>query len=150
MSSRMFGRVMGMAVIGLAGMAAPGWVRAEEPGLAVSKAWVPATEQGANMPLSLTVTTAGDADVLLRGRCEAANFSELHTVDHGEGFPAMRTIKTIPIAAHGATQLNADGYHVMLLQATHKLAAGETFACKISFRDAGPQDVTVKVGSGDE
>jgi copper(I)-binding protein len=150
MTSRNFGHFMGLAAIGLAAIGAPGPARAAQPGLLVSKAWVPVTDQGANAPLSMTVTNEGDADLLLRARCDAANFSEQHTVDHGEGFPAMRVIKSIPIAAHGATQLGADGYHVMLLQATHKLVAGETFACKVTFRDAGMQDVTVKVGSGTE
>jgi copper(I)-binding protein len=147
MTSRNIGRFVYLAVIGLASVAAAGPVRAAEPGLVVSKAWIPATDRGANTPLFMTVTNDGEADLLLRARCDAANFSEQHTVDHGEGFPAMRVIKAIPIAGHGATQLNADSNHVMLLQATHPLVAGETFACKITFRDAGPQDVTVKVGS---
>ncbi len=150
MSSRNFGRFVAFAAVGLASLAAAGQVRAEEPGLVVSKAWVPVTEKGANVPLYMTVTNPGDADLLLRARCDAANFYEQHTVDHGEGFPAMRTIKVIPIAAHGATQLNSDSYHVMLLQVTHTLAVGETFTCKVSFRDAGPQDITVKVGSAEE
>jgi copper(I)-binding protein len=150
MSSRKFRRAASAAMIGLASIAVAGAAGAAEHDLVVSKAWTPVTERGANVPLSMTITNQGDADLLLRARCDAANFSEQHTVDHGEGFPAMRVIKSIPVAAHGTTQLGADGDHVMLLQTTHALAAGETFSCKISFRDAGPQDVTVMVGTGNQ
>jgi periplasmic copper chaperone A len=147
MSSSYFKHVVCMAALGLASLAIPGPASAAEHDLVVSKAWTPVTDRGANAPLSMTVTNEGEADLLLRARCDAANFFEQHTVDHGEGFPAMRVIKAIPIAAHATTKLNPDGYHVMLLQATHPLAAGETFSCTVTFRDAGPQDVTVRVGS---
>lgn len=133
--------------VALASMAAIGPLRAEGQGVTLSKAMAPVTAKGANAPLSVTISNPGDADVLLRARCDNVNFFELHTVDHGEGFPAMRVIKAIPIAAHGDTVLNPDGYHVMLLQATQPFAVGDSFACTLRFRDAGSQDVTVKVGA---
>jgi len=135
-----------VAALGVSGMVANP-AGADENAISVSQAWTPAAARGADTPLFMTIRNTGAANALLRSRCTAANFSEQHSVDHGEGFPSMRAVKSIPIAANGVTRLDADGYHVMLLQTTHALAAGEAFTCSLSFRDAGKQDVEVTVGT---
>ena len=113
----------------------------------ISDAWVHAAEQvGGNTALSMTIKNEADiADTLLRVRCPVANFSEKHTVDRGEGSPAMRAIPSIPIAASSTTVLKPDAYHVMLLQTRQALAAGEAFNCSIVFQKAGTIETEVKV-----
>ena len=113
----------------------------------VSDAWVaPNHTLGSNAPLLMTVkNNTESADTLLRVRCPVANFSERHTVDRGEGAPAMRSIPSIPIAANGTTVLKADGYHVMLLQTRQPLTAGDTFKCAIVFQKAGTIETEVTV-----
>ena len=46
-------------------------------------------------------------DALMRVRCAAANFSEKHTVDRGEGAPAMRPMHSLPLAADSTITLSA-------------------------------------------
>jgi copper(I)-binding protein len=113
----------------------------------ISDAWVHAAEQaGGNVVLSMTIKNEADvADTLLRVRCPVANFSAKHTVDRGEGSPAMREIPSIPIAASSTTVLKPDAYHVMLLQTRQALAAGEAFNCSIVFQKAGTIETEVKV-----
>jgi copper(I)-binding protein len=113
----------------------------------ISNAWVHAAEQvGGNVALSMTIRNEADvADALLRARCPVANFSEKHTVDRGEGSPAMRAIPSIPIAASSTTVLKPDAYHVMLLQTRQTLAVGEAFNCSIVFQKAGTIETEVKV-----
>jgi hypothetical protein len=120
-----------------------------EAALKLANAWVPTTEEvGADVPLSLTIQNeSGAEDTLLRVRCPIANFSERHTVDRGEGAPAMRSVRSIPIAASGATALKADGYHIMLLQTRQPLAAGDKFTCAIEFQKAGTIETEVNVRS---
>src|SRR6202000_1808598 len=91
--------------------------------LRVADAWVPTAEKGGvDIPLSWTIQNeSGADDTLLRARCPVANFSERHTVDRGEGAPAMRSVRSIPIAASGTTVLKADAYHIMLLQTRQPL-----------------------------
>jgi hypothetical protein len=115
--------------------------------LQVSNAWIPAADQtGIDLPLLMTIKNEADvADALLRVRCPVANFSERHTVDRGEGSPAMRAISSIPIAASSTTILKPDAYHVMLLQTRQTLAAGEAFTCSIVFQKAGTIETEVKV-----
>ena len=112
----------------------------------ISNAWVAAEQVGGNVALSMTIKNEADvADALLRVRCPVANFSEKHTVDRGEGSPAMRAIPSIPIAASSTTVLKPDAYHVMLLQTRQTLAAGEAFNCSIVFQKAGTIETEVKV-----
>lgn len=135
--------------IAVASWMAIGAACAGEPALKVAEAWVPATASvGADVPLLLTVhNEAGSEDALLRVRCPVANFSERHTVDRGEGAPAMRSIRSIPVAAASTTVLKPDGYHVMLLQTRQGLAAGDKFTCSIDFQKAGTIETEVSVRS---
>ena len=114
-------------------------------GVSVAEAWTPPSRLGADTPLFMTIRNGGADDALLRTRCTAATFTEPHLIDHGEGFPSMRTVRSIPIAA-GGTRLHPDGPHVMLLQTTRALANGDSFKCSITFRDGGVQTVQVSVG----
>jgi copper(I)-binding protein len=103
-------------------------------------------ETGIDIPLLMTVRNdASEADALLRVRCPFANFSERHTVDRGEGAPAMRAVKSIPVLENKTTEFKPDGYHVMLLQTRQKLAVGETFTCAITFQKAGTKETEVQV-----
>ncbi|MGY3450660.1 copper chaperone PCu(A)C [Bradyrhizobium sp. USDA 4353] len=116
-------------------------------GLTLSDAWVPAApEVGRDIPLSLTIkndTTSPEA--LMRVRCPIANFSERHTVDRGEGAPAMRSIPNIPIAAGSTLVLLPTAYHVMLLQTREPLEPGKRFSCTIVFQKAGSIETEVEV-----
>jgi len=116
-------------------------------GLTLSEAWVPAApEPGHDIPLLITIkneTTAPEA--LMRVRCPVANFSERHTVDRGEGAPAMRSIPSIPIAAGSTLVLQPTAYHVMLLQTREPLEPGKRFTCTIVFQKAGSIETEVEV-----
>jgi copper(I)-binding protein len=115
--------------------------------LRISKARLPAVEQsGGDVPLLMTITNDGaEVDALLRVNCPFANFAEKHIVDRGEGSPAMRAVKSIPIPANQTTELKADGYHVMLLQTRQKLVEGEALHCSVSFQKAGLVETEVQV-----
>ena len=115
--------------------------------LQVTSARVPASDQmGIDLPLVMTIRNdAAEADALLRVRCPFANFSEKHTVDRGEGAPAMREVKSIPVPQNKTTELTRDGYHVMLLQTRQKLVDGEKFTCAIVFQKAGTKETEVQV-----
>jgi periplasmic copper chaperone A len=136
--------VFGLVAVGLwltGGLAAAGDV------LQVTNARVPASDQiGIDLPLVMTIRNdAAEADALLRVRCPFANFAVRHTVDRGEGAPAMREIKSIPIPESKTTELKHDGYHVMLLQTRQKLVDGETFTCAVVFQKGGTKETEVQV-----
>jgi periplasmic copper chaperone A len=136
-------------IVALIAMAIGEMAHGGEAALNVADAWVATTEKvGADVPLLLTIhNEAGPEDTLLRVRCPVANFSERHTVDRGEGAPAMRSVRSIPIAASSSTVLKVDGYHIMLLQTRQPLAAGDKFTCAIDFQKAGTIETEVNVRS---
>ena len=115
--------------------------------LQVTSARVPASDQiGVDLPLVMTIRNdSAEADAMLRVRCPFANFAVQHTVDRGEGAPAMREIKSIPIPESKTIELKHDGYHVMLLQTRQKLVDGETFTCAVVFQKAGTKETEVQV-----
>jgi periplasmic copper chaperone A len=117
------------------------------PALEVSKAWAPAAgAAGADVPVYMTIANpGGEPDSLLRFRCPVANFTEQRTTDYGEGSPAGREIKSIPVPANETVVLAPGGYHLMLLKTTQPLKQGETFSCSLTFKGAGRQDVSVTV-----
>jgi periplasmic copper chaperone A len=139
-------RAITAGLLGLAATIVAFPVKADEA-IRISDAWVHAADQvGGNVTLSMTIKNEADtADALTRVRCPAANFSEKHIVDRGEGAPAMRPIASIPIAANTITVLKPDTYHVMLLQTRQALVAGEAFNCSIVFQKAGTIETEVKV-----
>lgn len=122
-------------------------IAAGSEALQITDAWVPATSRiGSDVPLSMRINNASDnADSLLRARCPVANFSEKHTVDRGEGSPAMRAVSAIPIAARTGAVLKPDQFHLMLLQTRQPLVAGETFRCTVIFQKAGTIETEVRV-----
>jgi copper(I)-binding protein len=122
-------------------------VAAAGDALQVTNAHVYASDEtGIDVPLLMTVRNdASEADALLRVRCPFANFSERHTVDRGEGAPAMRAVKSIPVPENKTTELKPDGFHVMLLQTRQKLSVGETFTCAITFQKAGTKETEVQI-----
>jgi len=139
----------GLFAIGLATAGfglAPGSAAAADT-LQVTNARVPASDQvGIDLPLLMTIRNDGaEADAISRVRCPMANFSETHTVDRGEGAPAMRAIKSIPIPENKTVELRRDGYHVMLLQTRQKLVDGERFTCAVVFQNAGTKETEVQV-----
>ena len=115
--------------------------------LVVSDGWVQVSDKvGIDIPLSLTIRNEDDApDALLRARCPVTNFSEKHTVDHGEGAPAMRSIPSIPIPPKSTVVLSASEYHVMLLQTRRPLTVDERFVCVLVFQKAGAIEAEVEV-----
>ena len=117
--------------------------------LELSKAWAPAAgEVGTDVPLYMTITNhTGEPDDLLRVRCPVAQFSEKLTTDYGEGTPAGREVKSIPVPAGGILELKPGRYFLRLLQTTQPLGQGETFSCTLTFKNAGRQEVEVTVAA---
>lgn len=103
---------------------------------------------GIDIPLTMTISnSAAVPDALLRVRCPFVNFTELRTVDYGEGAPADRAVKSIPIAANGATELTTKGFHIELLQTREQVFQDETRPCTLTFRNAGSIEISVHAGA---
>lgn len=117
--------------------------------LEVSQGWTVANERkGAEVPLFMTIDNPGaEADALTRVTCpQIAFFAIKRTTDKGgEGPPAAREVRQIPVAAGGTTVLAPGGFHVWLRQTTGPLAEGATYSCSVSFQKGGTKELPVRV-----
>lgn len=121
------------------------------PSIVVSDAWTPAQSQaGGDTPLYMTIANHGGADdSVTRATCPVANFVELRALDHGEGVPAERAVRRIAVPAGASSKLAPDGARIALLQTTQALTVGQRFSCRITFANAGPIEVQVRVGGAE-
>ena len=95
----------------------------------------------------MTVVNDGAADTLTRVRCPVAWASEPRITDRGEGAPASRAVKSIPIPANSTMKFEQGGNYVALLQLKEPLREGDTFSCSMTFGSGGPREVSVKVAA---
>jgi copper(I)-binding protein len=115
--------------------------------ITVSDAYAePQPTVGANSEITAKVINHGTTDDKLRRvNCSPAFFSELRKTERGEGGIASSETKTILIPAQTSTELQMDGFHIVLLQTKSVLSSGDRFKCTFSFEAAGRKEVEVEV-----
>ena len=79
----------------------------------------------------MTISNTSNKDItLVGGSSDAAGVIEIHEVTNGVMTP-MKNGLVIP--ANGSIELRMGGYHVMLLELTHKLLPGEEVSVHLDF-----------------
>ncbi|HTP10754.1 MAG TPA: copper chaperone PCu(A)C [Anaerolineae bacterium] len=129
-------------------MAACGTSSSSGNSITVSDAWArPSTMMdhagAAYMVLQNNGTTE---DKLLAVESDVAQTIELHqtTADSG-GMMSMSPVSNIPVPANGKTELKPGGFHVMLINLTRELKAGDKIQFTLNFEKAGKVPVTAEV-----
>ena len=119
-------------------------------GIAVSGAWARAAALGGTSAAYLTIDNAGSsADRLLSVSTPAAGSTQVHeTTSDPSGMTGMQPVDGIDVPAGGQVQLKPGGYHIMLMDLTKALTAGETVQLTLVFQKAGPVVVTAEVRQG--
>lgn len=88
----------------------------------------------------------GDQAARLTGASSSAFANVmLHQSTHTNGMDQMRMVSGMDIPAHGNAALAPGGYHLMLMQRTHKLAPGDTVTLDLKFADGSHAKVPFKV-----
>ena len=91
----------------------------------------------------MTLTNSSDEDVTLIGGSSAvAGIIEIHEVIDGQ-MVAMDGGLVIP--ANGSVELRMGGYHVMLLELSQEIKAGEETEVTLRFSDGTEQTITAPV-----
>ncbi len=119
-------------------------------GIAVSDAWARAAAQDGTSAAYLTIANGGStSDRLLSVSTPAAGSAQLHeTMSDPSGMTGMQPVDGIDIPAGGQVQLKPGGYHIMLMELTKALAAGEAIQLTLVFQKAGPVVVTAEIRQG--
>lgn len=119
-------------------------------GIAVSGAWARAAAQDGTSAAYLTIDNGGGAaDQLLSVSTPAAGMAQVHeTMSDASGMTGMQPVNAIDIPAGGQVKLEPGGYHIMLMDLTKPLAAGDAIQLTLVFQKAGPVVVTAEVRQG--
>jgi copper(I)-binding protein len=72
---------------------------------------------------------------------------ELHNMIDDNGIMRMREVKSIPIKAGDHVSLTPQGYHIMLMDLTKPLMAGETIELTLHFKNAKEITTTIPIES---
>lgn len=93
-----------------------------------------------------TLVNAGaKGDALLSVTTDAASVAEIHETFQEGGLSRMREVTRIDVAPGKKVELKPGGYHVMLINLTRDLKAGETIQVTLMFQNAGRIAVTAQI-----
>lgn len=85
------------------------------------------------------------ADRLLSASTAAAGTVELHQTTEMDGMLQMAPVAAIEVPADGQAELAPGGFHVMLIDLTQALQAGDEIELTLTFEKAGEINVTAEV-----
>ncbi len=112
-------------------------------------AWARATPEGAptGAVFGLLTNLSAEDDVLISVSTDSAEAVELHEVIMGDGdVMQMRPVEGgFAVSKGGYLELAPGGYHIMLINLTQPLVAGETLDLTLNFEHLGEVTITVPI-----
>ncbi|WP_049623521.1 copper chaperone PCu(A)C [Frateuria defendens] len=97
----------------------------------------------AGLPAGGYVVLRNDADrpvVLREASSPAYGHVMLHRSTSETGMARMNAVASLDIPAHGTVALAPGGYHLMLMEATQPVQAGQTVTIRLHFADGSTLD----------
>ena len=116
----------------------------------VSNAWINEAPPGVSIMggyLSITNNTS-HALVLTGVTSPCFEKIEFHVTEIKDGVSAMRRLESIPIPAGSDFSFTPGHYHLMLMNQTRLLAAGDSVPLTLHFAEGGPLQVMAEVRRG--
>ena len=93
-----------------------------------------------------TLVNAGkDRDALVAATSDAAEAVEIHESYQESGMMKMRPVTKIDVPAGKTVEMKPGGYHIMLLNLTRDLKAGQVMELTLVFEKAGKMPVTAQI-----
>ncbi len=134
---------LGLTALALAGMATLASAQ-----ITVEKAWMRATVAGQQATGAFMKISATESVKLVSVATLAANINEIHEMKMENGVMKMRAhLKGLDIPANKTLELQAGGYHVMMMDLRQAIKAGDTVALELQFTDSRGQTKTVSVNA---
>ncbi len=126
--------------------APPAGAAAAADGVTVEDAWARASAGAATTGAAYVMLMAGARpDALVGASTPVAASAEVHESVSRNGVMTMRAVPSLPLPAGKMITFTPGGYHVMLMGLTKPLVAGDSFPLTLTFQNAPPVTVTVKV-----
>jgi copper(I)-binding protein len=126
---------------------APAGIRAENPVLHVEDAWAAPTPGGVDVAAGyLTIVNGADADdTLIGAESPRATRVDLHEMTMAGSVMQMRTLPSLPVAAHTEVTLAPGGRHLMFNGVKQAFIPGDDIPVDLTFAHAGKIHVVLPV-----
>ena len=112
----------------------------------VEEAWVRATVPGQQAAGAFMKITSTEPAKLVSVASSVSKFSEIHVMRMDGGVMKMRAhTGGLEIPANTTVELGSGGYHVMLMDLSRVVSAGDTVALTIRFSDVSGKETAVSV-----
>lgn len=145
-----------LALAGCAGTDAPGATptgTAPAPtdagahaGLRLVDGWAKASPSGMSAAFGTLTNSGKDEIVVVSARSAAAGRVELHeTTTDASGASVMRQVESFAVPAGGTRELAPGGDHLMMMELTGPLAAGDELTFELTLGDGSTLESTVPV-----
>ncbi len=114
--------------------------------LTVEGAYAVTAPAGGTGGVFMTIQGGSTDDALLSAAYPGAERVEIHRTTAGEdGMMKMEMLDRLEVRAGRSVMLEQGGYHIMLINLTDALTAGETIDLTLTFEDAGVMTVPVGI-----
>jgi copper(I)-binding protein len=116
------------------------------PALSAEHGWIRLLPAGLPAAGYVTLKNATDRSArLVSVTSDAFGDIMLHQSLHAGGVERMRMVDGIDVPAHGEVSLSPGSYHLMLMQPTYALKAGEQVVMVLHFADGGSLSAAFEV-----
>jgi copper(I)-binding protein len=116
------------------------------PKVEVTQAWARATPGKSTLGAAYATLTAPTGDRLIGAATPVARLAQIHQHMMENGVMKMRQVEAVPLPAGQPVVLSPGGYHIMLIDLTAPLAAGQSFPLTLTFEHSGAVETQVMVG----
>ena len=118
--------------------------------IVIEGAWsrtTPEVMEGSGIVYMIIHNNSDTPEKLVAAKSDVSEVAELHTHTNDNGVMRMRPVPEgyIEIPAHGSVELASGGLHVMLINLSEPLKAGETFPLSLKFENFGEIEIAVPV-----
>ncbi|KAF0866619.1 copper chaperone PCu(A)C [Pseudomonas sp. LD120] len=135
--SRLKSALLLISLLGLAGTAGAA--------TQVDNAWVRATVPGQHASGAFMDLTASSDSKLVEVRSPAAKNVQIHQSSMHNDVMSMQQVDAIALPAGKKVSLDTHGYHVMLMELTGQIKAGDTVPLTLIVENAQGEQETIKV-----
>ncbi len=138
-------RTVGIVLLAMGLVLGMGAASAQTGQLTVDNAWARATPGKSETGAAYVTIRSPTADRLVAASTPVAKTAELHTMSMSGMVMKMRPVVGIDIPAGQPVNLAPGGIHIMLMELTQPLKAGQSFPLTLTFDKAGTRTVDVAV-----
>lgn len=117
------------------------------PDIVISDVWARAVAPGQKTGAAyMTIANNGDsADRLLSAKASISPMSSLHASRTANGVTSMKPVASLEIPAKGMVKLAPGGTHLMIMDLSVPMSAGDRFFVDFKFEKSGNKTVAGKI-----